>query len=279
MSRITLKKSSIAGKVPNAVDLTLGELAVNTHDGKLFLKKNDGVESIIEVGPLPMVGEMKLVGFNNAPKHWMKCEGQLLNIADYPDLYATISTTFGGDGVLTFALPDMRGRVPVHTGIGPTQTTTYAQTGGAGNQTVTGTGQIVLTTDQLPAHSHTATFTGTGGSSTTPLTATMHVSTDASTGDYVSAMNTDYIGGSASPGQSTPYIYTPDNVSGMATLNPNTITITGNTGGITGGTVAIDETGSGKIIPISITSSIPAHLPPFIALNYIICVVGSLPVF
>lgn len=277
MSRITLKKSSIAGKVPNAVDLTLGELAVNTHDGKLFLKKNDGVESIIEVGPLPMVGEMKLVGFNNAPKHWMKCEGQLLNIADYPDLYATISTTFGGDGVLTFALPDMRGRVPVHAGTGPTQTTTYAQTGGAGNQTVTGTGQIVLTTDQLPAHSHTATFTGTGGSGTTPLTATLMVSNDEA--DHNNASSGDYIGAASTNGPSTPFIFTSDSISGTIDLNSSTITVSGNTGGITGGTVDIADTGAGATIPISITSSIPAHLPPFIALNYIICVVGSLPVF
>jgi microcystin-dependent protein len=277
MPRITLKKSSITGKVPTSSDLALGELAINTNDGKLFLKKNDGVESIVEVGPLPMVGEIKLVGFNIAPKRWMKCEGQLLNIADYPDLYATISTTFGGDGVLTFALPDMRGRVPVHTGVGPTQTTTYAQTGGTDPQTVNGTGQVILTVDQLPTHSHIAPFTGTGGSNTTPLTATMHVSNDDSIG--ASAATGDYIGAASTEGTSTPLIYAPENNSGTVTLNPNTITVTGNTGGITGGTVDIDETGVGDIVPLSITTTIPAQLPPFIALSYIICVMGSLPAF
>lgn len=277
MARITLKQSSIPGRVPKSSDLALGELAMNTSDGKLFLKKNDGVESIIEVGPLPMVGEIKLVAFNTAPKHWMKCEGQLLNIIDYPNLYTILSTTFGGDGVLTFALPDMRGRVPVHTGVGPTQSTTYAQSGGTAEQRVVGTGNVVLTIDQLPAHKHTATFTGTGSSSTTPLTATMLVSTDEA--GTSNANPGDYIGTASTTGSSAPFIYAPDNSSGTIALNSSTITVSGNTGGITGGTVDIAETGAGANIPVSITSSIPAQLPPFIALNYIICVSGSFPVF
>jgi microcystin-dependent protein len=74
----------------------------------------------------------------------MMCEGQLLSISENETLFALIGTTYGGDGETTFALPDMRGRIPVHVGSGFVQ----AQTGGV--ETVT------LTVQQLPTHTHTA---------------------------------------------------------------------------------------------------------------------------
>jgi microcystin-dependent protein len=79
---------------------------------------------------------------NFAPAGWMFCEGQLLPISQYDTLFNLIGTTYGGDGQSTFALPDLRGRVPVHNGGG----LNLAQTGGA--ETVT------LTTAQIPQHSH-----------------------------------------------------------------------------------------------------------------------------
>jgi microcystin-dependent protein len=84
---------------------------------------------------------------NFAPAGWMFCEGQLLAISD-PDfnpLYTLIGTTYGGDGVTTFALPDLRGRLPIHMGTG---LSSYVIGEQGGVETVT------LTASQIPAHSH-----------------------------------------------------------------------------------------------------------------------------
>lgn len=90
----------------------------------------------------PYVGEIRMFGGNFAPAGWMFCEGQLLPISENVTLFQLIGTTYGGDGQSTFALPDLRGRLPIHQG----NTFVLAQTGGV--ETVT------LTLTQLPAHSH-----------------------------------------------------------------------------------------------------------------------------
>ena len=90
----------------------------------------------------PYVGEIRMFAGNFAPAGWMFCEGQLLPISEYETLFNLIGTTYGGDGQSTFALPDLRGRIPLHQGNG----FILAETGGA--ETVT------LTVSQIPAHSH-----------------------------------------------------------------------------------------------------------------------------
>jgi microcystin-dependent protein len=90
----------------------------------------------------PFVGEIRMFGGNFAPAGWAFCEGQLLSITENEVLFQLIGTTYGGDGQTTFALPDLRGRIPIHQGGG----FTLAQTGGA--ETVT------LTVQQVPTHSH-----------------------------------------------------------------------------------------------------------------------------
>ena len=90
----------------------------------------------------PYVGEIRIFAGNFAPAGWMFCEGQLLPISEYETLFNLIGTTYGGDGTSTFALPDLRGRIPIHFGNG----FTLAETGGV--ETVT------LTISQIPAHSH-----------------------------------------------------------------------------------------------------------------------------
>jgi microcystin-dependent protein len=90
----------------------------------------------------PYVGEIRIFAGNFAPAGWMFCEGQLLPISENETLFNLIGTTYGGDGQSTFALPDLRGRIPLHMGNG----FTLAETGGA--ETVT------LTVPQIPAHSH-----------------------------------------------------------------------------------------------------------------------------
>jgi microcystin-dependent protein len=90
----------------------------------------------------PYVGEIRMFAGNFAPAGWMFCEGQLLPISEYETLFNLIGTTYGGDGQSTFALPDLRGRIPLHFGNG----FTLAETGGV--ETVT------LTVPQIPAHTH-----------------------------------------------------------------------------------------------------------------------------
>jgi microcystin-dependent protein len=67
----------------------------------------------------PLLGEIMMVGFNFAPRGWAFCDGQLLAISSNTALFSLLGTTYGGDGRTTFALPDLRGRVPLHKGNGP----------------------------------------------------------------------------------------------------------------------------------------------------------------
>ena len=90
----------------------------------------------------PYVGEIRMFAGNFAPAGWMFCEGQLLPISENETLFNLIGTTYGGDGQSTFALPDLRGRIPVHQG----NALVLGQTGGAE--------EVTLTVNQIPAHSH-----------------------------------------------------------------------------------------------------------------------------
>ncbi len=105
----------------------------------------------------PYVGEIRMFAGNFAPAGWMFCEGQLLPISENETLFNLIGTTYGGDGQSTFALPDLRGRIPLHFGNG----FTLAETGGV--ETVT------LTVSQIPAHSHAALGSSNTGTGTAPL--------------------------------------------------------------------------------------------------------------
>jgi microcystin-dependent protein len=94
------------------------------------------------------LGEIRMFAGKYAPEGWAMCNGQLLSIADYPELFSLIKTTYGGDGQTTFALPDLRGRLPVHMGRNTETGTVYPLGQMGGTETVT------LTYDQLPNHTH-----------------------------------------------------------------------------------------------------------------------------
>lgn len=95
----------------------------------------------------PYVGEIRMFAGNFAPAGWLFCEGQLIPIAENETLFQLIGTTYGGDGQENFAVPDLRGRVPIHFGTGPgLSTRVLAETGGVE--------QVTLTTNQLPSHTH-----------------------------------------------------------------------------------------------------------------------------
>ena len=90
----------------------------------------------------PMVGEIRMFAGNFAPAGWAFCDGTLLPISENETLFQLIGTMYGGDGESTFALPDMRGRIPIHQGNG----FILAETGGAE--------EITLTVQQIATHSH-----------------------------------------------------------------------------------------------------------------------------
>lgn len=96
----------------------------------------------------PYVGEIRLFAGNFAPNGWAFCRGQLLSIAENEVLFQLIGTTYGGDGQITYALPDLQGRAPVHQGQGPgLSQRVIGQTGGSES--------VTLTAAQMPAHTHT----------------------------------------------------------------------------------------------------------------------------
>jgi microcystin-dependent protein len=109
--------------------------------------------SVISANPVPayasepFLGEIMFTGFNFAPRGWAFCDGQLLPINQNQALYSLLGTTYGGDGRTDFALPDMRGRSPMHEGTGPGLSTHPLGMKG-------GTQSEILLTGQMPSHSH-----------------------------------------------------------------------------------------------------------------------------
>lgn len=95
----------------------------------------------------PFLGEIRLLPYNFAPKGWAFCSGQLLPINQNQALFSLLGTTYGGDGRTTFALPDLRGRVPISSGTGP-GLSNYALGEQSGSENNT------ITVSQLPSHSH-----------------------------------------------------------------------------------------------------------------------------
>jgi microcystin-dependent protein len=164
------------------------------------------------------IGEIRIFAGNFAPSDWAFCNGALLPISQYDVLYTLIGTTYGGDGLATFALPDLRGRAPVHQGTRPSLSS-YSP-GQAG-----GVERVALTVNQMPIHDHA-------------LVAAVGSGTTADAHGNVLA---------ASP-SSAVYV---DGVSPTDALAPTTLAPTG-------GADAHD------------------NLMPYVAINYIISVIGSI---
>jgi microcystin-dependent protein len=111
----------------------------------------------------PYIGEVRIFAGNFAPAGWAFCDGSILPISQYTALFQLIGTTYGGDGQNTFALPDLRGRVPIHQGNdGVGNVYVLAQAGGVET--------VALTTNQIPAHTHIpiAALNGTGNPVNSP---------------------------------------------------------------------------------------------------------------
>jgi microcystin-dependent protein len=97
----------------------------------------------------PYVGEIRMVGFNFAPQGWAFCDGSVLPISQNITLFTLIGTTYGGDGVNTFSLPDLRGRMAIHQGTDP-------QGNGRVEGESLGEESVTILTGSMPLHSHAA---------------------------------------------------------------------------------------------------------------------------
>ena len=109
----------------------------------------------------PILGQICLFGFNWAPRGWAQCNGQLLPISQNTALFSLLGTLYGGDGITTFGLPDLRGRVAIGAGQGP-GLSAYTQ----GEQT--GTENVTLISSQMPSHTHLMTASTDSQSSGSP---------------------------------------------------------------------------------------------------------------
>lgn len=148
----------------------------------------------------PYIGEIRMFAGNFPPAGWSFCEGQLLPISENETLFQLIGTTYGGDGQETFALPDLRGRVPLHQGNG----FNLAQPGGV--ETVTLTGQ------QMPVHSHPMVTSTNTAASPTPTNAVIGKSTqvdafiNSQPGDQLSSSAISFAGGNLPHENMQPYL-------------------------------------------------------------------------
>ncbi|MDE2308219.1 MAG: phage tail protein [Xanthomonadaceae bacterium] len=112
----------------------------------------------------PYVGEIRLFAFPRIPSGWTACDGSLLPIAQYEVLYALLGTTYGGDGISTFAVPDLRGQLPLHMGTGPgLSPRVLGQAGGSEN--------VSLATANLPPHTHAWAATSAAANANVPSAA------------------------------------------------------------------------------------------------------------
>lgn len=123
----------------------------------------------------PFLGTISLFAGNFAPRGWALCNGQLMAISQNSALFSILGTTYGGDGVTTFALPNLEGRAPIHWGQGPGLTTrTIGESAGEEN--------VTLISTQMPTHSHAVIASATVGDQSSPAMNILAVATDPDSG-------------------------------------------------------------------------------------------------
>lgn len=185
----------------------------------------------------PFIGTIQPFGFNFAPKSWATCSGQLLPISQNAALFSLLGTAYGGNGQSTFALPDLRGRLPMSMGNGPGLTPRVIGE-------ASGVEQVTATINNLPAHTHAATATlgvqvaGTASNPVTTPSATNNILGASGTGPASAAIWSD------------------------ALTNPV------NMGGINGSSVTVSSTGGS--LPMDVMN-------PYLVLNFCIALYGVFP--
>ncbi|MCW8331525.1 tail fiber protein [Photobacterium sp. SDRW27] len=209
-----------------------------------------------------MMGSIKLFGGNFAPKDFAFCDGQLIAISQNQALFAILGNVWGGDGRTNFALPDMRGRVPIGVGRGIGRVNVI-QAQMLGNEV------NALQLSQMPAHSHSATFNPTSSTSSPP-TATAAVKANSGIGTENSPAGNYWATGNVAQDRSTYPVEKGFASTADTTMASDAVTIdiAGGSGGITGGSVTVKQTGGED--PFSI-------MQPSLGINYIMCVEGLFP--
>jgi microcystin-dependent protein len=119
----------------------------------------------------PFLGEIRMFGGNYAPLHWSLCNGTLLAISQQQTLFSLLGNAYGGDGRTSFALPDMRGRLPVHQGQGPGLTPRV-------RGQMYGVEEVTLTSNEIPSHTHPIQVAAQNGSASSPAGAVLSKGAD-----------------------------------------------------------------------------------------------------
>jgi microcystin-dependent protein len=202
----------------------------------------------------PFLGEIRMVGFNFAPRGWLPCQGQLLSIQQNSALFSLLGTTFGGDGIQTFALPDYRGRQAVGIGNGP-GLTPIVQGEQAGNENAS------IGVSQMPAHTHTAQGTAFAVSVTGDIA--VPAATTPASGTSQAGPGATTVLGPVAAGGRPGTLYTTS--AADTTLLPFPATLTGQ---VTPAAPAIGSTGGSLPVPIR---------NPYLGTNYIIATEGIFP--
>lgn len=195
----------------------------------------------------PFIGQILMFGGNFAPRGWALCDGQLLEISQYTALFSLLGTTYGGDGRTTFALPDFRGRAPIHAGTGPGLTTRkLGERSGEEN--------VILNALEIPSHTHPATFAATPSS--IAISASSSQGTESAPGSNGATTLAATTSDGRSPGQA---LYNNE--------QPNVNLNTGLQTGITG-TVTVGNAGGNQSHD---------NMQPYLTVNYIIALTGMYP--
>jgi len=198
----------------------------------------------------PFIGEIRMVGFNYAPRGWAPCDGRLLSIAQNSALFALLGVTYGGDGQSTFALPDLRGRFPTSMGQGPGLTPiTLGEKSGVES--------VTLLSTQMPAHTHIATATASATS-----TGSLQVAGTPTNPSATPSTTNNVLGASVAGGPPSAAIWSDALANPVTLANPETISTTVNAN------VTVQPTGGSQPLPIR---------NPYLGVNFIIALEGVFP--
>lgn len=198
----------------------------------------------------PFLGEIRMFAGNFAPKGWAFCNGQLLSIATNSPLFSLLSTSYGGDGVSTFALPNLGGRAPVGTGQSPGLSPVTL-----GEQA--GTENVTIFTAQMPAHTHGVTTTATATSA-----GSLQVAGTASNASTTPSATNNILGASTAGGAAAAAVWSDQLTNPVTLANPESINTTLNVN------VTVQPAGGSQPLPIR---------NPYLGMNFIIALEGIYP--
>jgi microcystin-dependent protein len=202
----------------------------------------------------PFIGEIIMFAGTFAPRGWAFCDGQLLPIAANQALFSIVGTTYGGDGRTTFALPDLRCRVPVHPGTGPGLSTRRL-----GQRA--GVEEVTLITTQMPTHNHIAIPSTAGGTANINATAVLHADSTGASNDPTGKFSAIVPNIGLTPVKA--YGSTAD-----ITMNAGAVTVTGT---VDLGTIPAPTIGN------SGGQQSHTNMQPFECVNFIIAMVSTYP--